>query len=114
LLRGKVAAVFRLWTASNREPAQTCSLRMSAPPAELKKVSPLKMLYPGPRFNELVVQLPIPYENVAAKFHSAKIIPGLPLEKYYPALKNCLLLSFTETKSKTDIDRLIQLLSSFA
>jgi len=53
---------------------------MSAPPAELKKVSPLKVLYPGPRFNELVIQLPIPYENVAAKFTSAKIIPGLPLE----------------------------------
>jgi glycine dehydrogenase subunit 1 len=72
------------------------------------------MLYPGPRFNELVIQLPVPYENVAAKFTSAKIIPGLPLEKYYPALKNCLLLSFTETKSKTDIDRLMQLLSSVA
>jgi len=82
--------------------------------SELKKVASLKIVYPGPRFNELVVQLPIPYENVTAKFTSAKIIPGLPLEKYYPALKNCLLLSFTETKRKPDIDRLIQLLESVA
>jgi glycine cleavage system P protein (glycine dehydrogenase) subunit 1 len=82
--------------------------------SELKKVASLKMIYPGPRFNELVIQLPIPYENVAAKFTSAKIIPGLPLKRYYPALKDCLLLSFTETKSKTDIDRLIQLLSLVA
>jgi glycine dehydrogenase subunit 1 len=81
--------------------------------SELKKAF-LKILYPGPRFNELVIQLPIPYENVAAKFTSAKIIPGLPLEKYYPSLKNSLLLSFTETKRKADIDRLIQLLSSSA
>jgi glycine dehydrogenase subunit 1 len=51
---------------------------------------------------------------VAAKFTSAKIIPGLPLQRYYPSLKNCLLLSFTETKRKADIDRLIELLGSVA
>jgi len=78
--------------------------------SELKQIPSLKMLYPGPRFNELVVELPVPYEPLSTKFHSAKIIPGLPLEKYFPALKNCLLLSFTETKRKADIDRLVQLL----
>src|SRR5262245_54059033 len=80
--------------------------------SELKKVPSLKLLYPGPRFNELVIQLPIPYEDMAEKFTSARIIPGLPLERYYPALKNCLLLSFTETKTKAQIDTLVQLLSS--
>ncbi|MCI0420264.1 MAG: aminomethyl-transferring glycine dehydrogenase subunit GcvPA, partial [Acidobacteria bacterium] len=80
--------------------------------SEMKRATSVEILYPGPRFNELVVQLPVLYENVAAKFTSAKIIPGLPLAKHYPALKNCLLLSFTETKSKTDIDRLIQLLGT--
>src|SRR5262245_26778638 len=80
--------------------------------SELKKVSSLRLLYPGPRFNELVVELPVPYEPLSTKFHSAKVIPGLPVEKYYPALKNCLLLSFTETKTKGQIDTLVQLLSS--
>lgn len=80
--------------------------------AELKNVASLRLLYPGPRFNELVVQLPVAYAQVAAKFYSARIIPGLPLEKYYPELKNCLLLSFTETKSKADIDGFVQLLKT--
>ena len=80
--------------------------------SELKKVSSVGLLYPGPRFNELVIQLPVAYDQVAAKFYSARIIPGLPMDKYYPALKNCLLLSFTETKSKADIDRLVQVLKA--
>lgn len=80
--------------------------------AELQKLSSIKLLYPGPRFNELVVQLPAEIETLSAKFNSAKIIPGLPLKKYYPALKNCLLLSFTETKRKVDIDRLVELLGT--
>jgi glycine dehydrogenase subunit 1 len=80
--------------------------------SELQSVSSLQMLYPGPRFNELVVRLPVAYEQIAPTFYSAKLIPGLHLERYYPALKNCLLLSFTETKSKADIDRLVHLLKT--
>jgi glycine dehydrogenase subunit 1 len=80
--------------------------------AELKKVPSLQLIYPGPRFNELVVRLPLPYDQVAAKFYSAQIIPGLHLERYYPGLKNCLLLSFTETKTKAEIDRLVRLLGA--
>ncbi len=80
--------------------------------AELQKLSTAKLIYPGPRFNELVLQLPVPLQSLSAKFNSAKIIPGLPLEAYYPALRNCLLLSFTETKRKRDIDRLVELLGT--
>jgi glycine cleavage system pyridoxal-binding protein P len=57
-----------------------------------------------------VIKLPVAYDQVAAKFYSARIIPGFHLEKYYPDLSDCLLLSFTETKTKSDIDRLVQLL----
>lgn len=80
--------------------------------SELSKIPAVRILYPGPRFNEIVVQLSTPFENAVSRFDSVKIIPGLPLERYYPALKNCLLLSFTETKSKAHIDRLIQLLKT--
>lgn len=82
--------------------------------SELQKISSLKLRFPGPRFNELVIELPVPYEAIAPKFQEAKIIPGLALKAYYPHLANCLLLSFTETKSKADIDRLVQLLGSVA
>lgn len=78
--------------------------------SEINRVPSLEVLYQGPRFNELVIKLPVAYDQVAAKFYSARIIPGFHLEKYYPDLSDCLLLSFTETKTKSDIDRLVQLL----
>jgi glycine dehydrogenase subunit 1 len=80
----------------------------------LGKIPSLRLRFPGPRFNELVIELPVPYETAAPKFYSANIIPGLPLKAYYPTLANCLLLSFTETKSKADIDRVVRLLGSVA
>ncbi len=79
--------------------------------AELKNASSVKLLFDGPRFNELVVELAAPYEKVLSRFEDAKVIPGLPLGRYFPSLKNCLLVSITETKSKADIDRLVHVTS---
>jgi glycine dehydrogenase subunit 1 len=78
--------------------------------SELTKVPGVTVRFTGPRFNEVVVQLATPHEELLAKFYSANIVPGVPLGRYYPELKDCLLLSFTETKSKHDIDRLISVL----
>jgi glycine dehydrogenase subunit 1 len=78
--------------------------------SELTKVPGVTMRFTGPRFNEVVVQLATPHEELLTKFYSTNIIPGVPLGRYYPELKDCLLLSFTETKSKHDIDRLISVL----
>ena len=80
--------------------------------SNLKAVPSVSILFQGARFNELVIQLTIPYEKAASRFNSAKIVPGLHLERYYPSLKDSLLLSFTETKSKQDIDLLIHILSN--
>jgi glycine cleavage system P protein (glycine dehydrogenase) subunit 1 len=80
--------------------------------SELSKIPGLKVRFQGPRFNELVIQLTASYEQLSGKFYSAKIVPGLHLARYYPELKNCLLLSFTETKSKEDIDQLVSMLKT--
>jgi len=80
--------------------------------SEVQKTSQLKVLFEGPRFNEFVVRLPYSYNQISSKALSAGIIPGLQLERYYPELKNCLLISVTETKKKIAIDRLIHLLEA--
>jgi glycine dehydrogenase subunit 1 len=80
--------------------------------SKLLKTPGLKVRFEGPRFNEVVIDLGTRYGKSSRKFYSAKIVPGLPLARYYPELKNCLLLSFTETKSREDIDRLIGMLNS--
>jgi glycine dehydrogenase subunit 1 len=78
--------------------------------SRLMEIPSIKLLFRGPRFNELVVRLSVNYEKVAERFHAAGIIPGLPLERYYPSLQNCLLISVTETKSKSNIDALAGIL----
>jgi glycine dehydrogenase subunit 1 len=78
--------------------------------SELQKLTSLKVLFQGPRFNELVIQLSVPLSRLQSRFNSAKVVPGLALERYYPSLENSLLLSFTETKSRPQIDYLVQLL----
>ena len=80
--------------------------------SEVQKSSSLKVLFEGPRFNEFVVKLPYSFDEVSSKVLSAGIIPGLLLERYYPELKNCLLISVTETKKKLAVDRLIHVLES--
>ena len=75
---------------------------------------PCEILYQGPRFNEFVLNLNQPFDEVAETFYSAGVIPGLPLGRYYPHLQNALLVSVTETKSKEDIDRLVELVASVA
>ena len=73
---------------------------------------PCEILFQGPRFNEFVLNLKQPFDEVAKTFYSAGVIPGLPLGRYYPDLKHALLVSVTETKSKKDIDRLVELVAS--
>jgi len=80
--------------------------------SELKKVPGLAIRFPGPRFNEVVVRLASSLKQSLTKFYNAKIAPGLPLGRYFPKLDDCLLISFTETKSKQDIDRLITMLGT--
>jgi glycine dehydrogenase subunit 1 len=78
---------------------------------QLEEIPSVTLPFSGSCFNEVVIQLKTPFEEAASRFRSAKVVPGLLIEKDYPDLKNALLLSFTETKSKAEIDYLMRLLA---
>jgi len=61
-----------------------------------------------PTFNEFVVEFPDNFEKTYDRLVDDKIIAGLPLECHYRELKNHYLLCVTETRSKADMDRLVQ------
>lgn len=67
--------------------------------------------FQGPFFNEVVVQCKKPYSGILKNCESRHILPGLPLETYYPELKNCLLVCTTELHSEKDLEVLYQELS---
>jgi glycine dehydrogenase subunit 1 len=69
----------------------------------------LKPRFSGPFFNEFVAQADA--QNVAAinrALERRKIIGGLPLEKYYPELKNTMLLCCTEMTQRPHMDQVAE------
>ncbi len=62
--------------------------------------------FAGPFFNEFVVKTPGDAEELLAELREEKILGGVNLARFYPELKNHLLVCVTETVSKADIDRM--------
>lgn len=58
-------------------------------------------------FNEFAVAFNRPIAEVMARFEKNNVIPGLDLGRFYPALKNHLLVSVTETKNKEQLDAFV-------
>ena len=75
---------------------------------ELGKVKGIKTLTQGAIFNEFVIELSKSVDQVNQKLEQKGIIGGLNLERFYSGSKNQMLLCSTETKSKADLDLLVQ------
>jgi len=73
--------------------------------------SKLKPRFTGPTFNEFVARVPKP-DAANKRLLKRKIIGGLPLKKYYPELKDTMLLCATEMTKREDMDSLAEVLSA--
>ncbi|MBU4484864.1 glycine dehydrogenase, partial [bacterium] len=60
--------------------------------------------FTSPTFNEFVLQLSRDAEEIVNKLVKKDIFAGIPLGKFYPELKDCLLVCVTEAISKEEID----------
>ena len=79
--------------------------------SELRKAG-VTLPFSAPTFNEFVIRLKPDSRRVYRKLMARKIIAGLPLDRYYPRLKECYLLCATETATKADMDMLIKEVTS--
>jgi glycine dehydrogenase subunit 1 len=75
---------------------------------QLKSIG--KLSFSSPHFNEFVLELSSDAEAICTKLAAKKIYPGIPLGRYYPELKNHLVICVTEMTRKTQIDRLAEAL----
>ena len=73
--------------------------------------SKLTPRFTGPSFNELVARVPKP-DAANKRLLKRKIIGGLSLKKYYPELKDTMLLCATEMTKRADMDALAEVLSA--
>jgi glycine dehydrogenase subunit 1 len=63
-------------------------------------------------FNEFVVSCPKPANEILDYLKSRKIIGGLALSRFFPEMKNEILVCATETTTKAEIDALVEALKS--
>ena len=82
--------------------------------AELAKVPGASLPFSAPHFNEFVAKVPGDAEDLLAALREEKIIGGLHLERFYPELKNHLLVCVTETVDKSALDRMAKVSRRFA
>jgi len=64
--------------------------------------------FTAPHFNEFVVEPPGDAEELLARLREERIIGGLSLRRFYPELKNHLLVCVTETVTKDAMDRMAE------
>lgn len=78
---------------------------------KIKNIDNFAAPFTSPFFNEFVIKCN-DIEKLISKMQENNIVPGLDLGKYYPELKNHLLVCITEMHSKEDIDKLVEVLSN--
>jgi glycine dehydrogenase subunit 1 len=97
--------------AGMRQAAELCHNKAAylAHQLELKRLS---LRYADrPCFNELLVKLNRPVDDVLADAADAGILPGYPVGRDYPELEDCLLMAVTEKRTRAEIDRLVEILA---
>jgi len=74
----------------------------------------LPLAFDAPFFNEFVINLPVGKspDQLNAALAEKKIIGGLPLGRFYPELKNSMLLCATEMNKREDMDTLAAVFQS--
>jgi glycine dehydrogenase subunit 1 len=75
---------------------------------QLRAIPGVVTPFHAPHFNEFVVRTPSDAGRLLADLQKAKVIGGLNLERFYPELRNHLLVCVTETVGREAIDRTVE------
>jgi glycine dehydrogenase subunit 1 len=80
--------------------------------SEIARLAGYGLKFTAPFFNEFVVTTPKPASEVTEALAKRKILGGIALEDYYPAMKDALLVCVTETAKRTAIDQFVEALAT--
>jgi glycine dehydrogenase subunit 1 len=96
-----------LGKSGTRRIAEVNLARAHGAKAQLIEQSKLELVFSGTFFNEFVLR----GKNLAQSFARCadkKILPGIGLERWYPELKDCLLICVTEMNEREEIAQLVR------
>lgn len=97
-----------------RKVAELCLQKSHYAAEQIFKIDGFKLKFSAPFFKEFVVETPIPATRIIKLLLKKNILAGIDLSVFDRKLKNCLLVSVTEKRTKKDIDSLIESLRSIA
>ena len=86
-----------------KEVALHCFQKAHYMKSELAKIEKLTVPFTSSFFHEMVIKVPNA-DSVLKRMEEKGIFAGIALEKYYPNLKDCILLAVTEKRTKSEID----------
>ena len=98
--------------AGLRQAAQLCHNKAQYLVDRLKQAGIQRKFPQQPFFNEVLIQLDRPVQDVMDEASRAGILAGYPIGQDYPELPDCLLIAVTEKRTKGEIDRLVELLAA--
>ena len=94
-----------------RQVAELCYHKAHYAAGELSKIEGMGLCFSEPYFHEFALCVGRPVEEVNEHLLEDGIIGGYDLGQDYPALKDHMLLAFTEMNTKEEIDALVEVLS---
>jgi len=95
-----------------RKVAYLCLQKSHYAARRICQISGFELTFGCPFFKEFAVRCPVSTDKINKLLWDNKILGGFKLERFYPELKNCLLFSVTEKRTKEEIDKLTLLLES--
>jgi len=93
-----------------RELGELCLQKAHYAYLQITSVPGFEAMFATPFYDEFVVRSPVPVAQLQHQLVQAGIIGGYDLGRDYPEMRNCLLFCVTETRTKDDIDTLINTL----
>ena len=74
----------------------------------MKKFEHVQIKFDHDFYNEVVLEIKqTDARNFIERLQEKKVIPGIPLQWFFPEFKNAILINFTEMHTKKDIDFLV-------
>jgi glycine dehydrogenase subunit 1 len=98
--------------AGLKQAAQLCYNKAHYLVDRLKHAGVQRKFPQQPFFNEVLIQLDRPVQDVLDDASRSGILAGYPIGQDYPELSDCLLIAVTEKRTKAEIDRLVELLAA--
>ncbi len=111
-----LAAAVHLCLLGPQGLAQLASLNLQKSHYARERIARLpgfELPFSAPTYNEFVVRMPRPVEEINSKLLERRIIGGLNLGRFFPEMEDCCLFCVTEMNAKEQIDHLVDSLDQF-